>query len=232
MDEVEAARDGALMEISPASLKILEDRNRGLAKAKAPQLRDVQKANEIRDKEIRSAEEKGTRALDLAERKNRQGRAGAYRELQAALKKAKAKWSQDLEKLRRRPFIEQRTMRRATDRAYEAAVEAIRETHNNGREEARLAQQLAIHDILADERLAVEKAHRNAERMTTSAAIAYERALVQEEARMWRELAKIPRARQIQEGFDRRLFEIRKDCERKKEGLFKRFSQDRKKLKQ
>ena len=57
MDEVEAARDGALLEISPAR-KALEDRNRCLAKVKATQLKDVQKANEIRDKEIRSAEEK------------------------------------------------------------------------------------------------------------------------------------------------------------------------------
>ena len=231
MDEVEEARDGALIEIGPAK-KAIEDRNRSLAKAKATQLKDVQKANEILDKEIRSAEEKRARALTLAERKNRHGRAKAFRDLQATLKQAKAKWKLALENLRRRPLAEHRTIRKAADKAYEGTVEAARETYNNKAEEARLTNQLTISDILTDQRLAVEKAHRNAERITTSATVAYERALAQGEARMWSELASHPQARQIQEDYNQRLFEIRKDCEGKKDALFKQFSQDSKKVKQ
>jgi hypothetical protein len=67
--------------------------------------------------------------------------------------------------------------------------------------------------------------------MITSSVVAYERAVAGEEGRMRSELAKNPEARKILESYDRRFLEGRKSCERKREALFRKFTQDRKKLK-
>ena len=71
MDELGEARDAALMEIGSVE-RILKSYNRGLEKAKTAQLNAVQAANEIRDKEIRPAEDKRRREVALAERKHRE----------------------------------------------------------------------------------------------------------------------------------------------------------------
>jgi hypothetical protein len=229
LDEIQESRDVALMAI-PFAKKILKSYNRGLAKAKAAQLRAVEEANDIRDNEIRSAEDKRRRAASVEERKYRQERAGAYRTRQLALKKAKAKWRAELEKVRRRPLSEQRALRKAADQRYEEVTAVARETYQEAMDEARVEHQAALQDILVEERLAFETATRTSERMISSAVVAYERAIADEEARMRNELAKDPEARGIQEEHDRQLARTRKDCERKKEALFKKFTEDRKKL--
>lgn len=230
MDELGEARDAALMEIGSAE-KILKRYNRGLEKAKAAQLGAVQEANEIRDKEIRNAEDKRRREVTKEERKHREAKNRASRKCQLALRKAKATWKARIEKVRRQPLPEQRALRKAADKTYEEAVEKAQEIYRNALDDARLALQSALQNRLADERIAFEKAHRTAERMITSSVIAYQRAVAGEEGRMRSELAKNPEARKIQESYDRQFLDVRRSCERKREALFRKFSQDRKKLK-
>jgi len=67
--------------------------------------------------------------------------------------------------------------------------------------------------------------------MISSAAVAYQRAVAQEEARMRSEAIQDDKARLVQEDFDRQLSQILKGCARRKEALFRKFSQDRKRLK-
>jgi hypothetical protein len=229
LDEIQESRDVALMEI-PFARKILKSYNKGLAKAKAAQLRAVEDANKIRDNEIRSAEQKRRSAATVMEQQYRQDKDKAFRTRQLGLKKAKQKWKADLEKIRRRPLSEQRALRKAADQRYEETTVAVRETYHEAIEDARVAHQSALQDILVDERLAFERATRTSERMISSAVVAYERAVADEEARMRNELAKDPEARKIQEEHDRQLAATRRDCERKKEALFKKFTTDRKKL--
>ena len=230
MDELGEARDLALMEVGSAA-KTLKSYNRGLEKAKAAQLNAVQEANEIRDKEIRTAEDKRRREVALEDRKHRESKSRAFRKRQVSLRKAKTKWKAAIEKVRRQPLPEQRALRKTADKDYEEAVEKAQETYQDAIDDARLALQSALQNALAEERIALEKAHRTAERMITSAAVAYERAVAGEEGRMRSEMAKSPEARRILESYDRRFLEVRKSCERKREGLFRKFSQDRKKLK-
>ncbi len=230
MDELGEARDVALMEISSAE-KALKSYNRGLEKAKAAQLTAVQEANKIRDKEIRTAEDKRRREITLEERRNREAKNRAFRKRQLALRKAKAAWKAAIKRIRARPLYEQRALRKSADIAYEEALEKAEENYRDAIDDARLELQSALQNTLADERIALEKAYRTAERMTTSAVVAYQRAVAGEEGRLRSELAGIPEAREVQENYDRQFLEIRKSCEKRREELFKKFTQDRKKLK-
>jgi hypothetical protein len=229
LDGIEKARDEALMEIAGVK-KILTSYNRGLAKAKAAHLRDIQEANEIRDNEIRTAEENRRGSAAKEESKYRKAKVRAFRTRQTTLRKAKAKWRADITKIRKQPLTAQRALRKAADQRYEDATAAAREAYHEAIENARLAHQSALQDILAEERYAFEQASQTVERMYSSAVVNYERAVAEEEARMRNELAKNPAAREIQEAHDRQLAQTRRDCERKKEALFKKFSEDRKKL--
>jgi hypothetical protein len=149
---------------------------------------------------------------------------------QTALRKAKRKWKDDIEKIRRQPLAEQRALRKAADQRYEETTATARETYHEAIEQARLAHQSALQDILAEERYAFEHASHTVERMLSSTVVAYERAVADEEPRMRNELAKHPEARKIQETHDRQFATTRRDCERKKEALFKKFTADRKRL--
>jgi hypothetical protein len=229
METIEEQRDTALLEI-PFARKILRTYSAGLEKAKAAQLKSTQNANEIRDNEISAAEEKRSVAAFKAEQKYRRSKDKAFRTRQSALRKAKKKWKAELEKIRQRPLTEQRTARNVADKVYEDAIESAGETYQESIGEARLAHQAKLQDILVEERLAFEKANHTAKRMISSAVVAYERAVAHEETKMRIDLSEDEAAAEIQANFDRRLFEIRQDCERKREELFKQFTKDRKQL--
>ncbi len=66
--------------------------------------------------------------------------------------------------------------------------------------------------------------------MVSNSAVAYQRAVAHEEARMRSQTSKDTKARRVQEQFDRRLSQILTGCDRRKEALFRNFSQDRKQL--
>ncbi len=229
METLEEQRDAALLEI-PFAGRILKTYNNGLEKAKAAQLKSIQNANEIRDNEVSAAEEKRRAAAFKDEQKYRQDKDKAFRARQSALRKAKKKWKGELEKIRQRPLTEQRVLRKAADKAYEDTIESAREIYQESIEEARVAHQSKLQDILVDERLAFEKANHIAERMISSSVVAYERAVAQEETKMRIALAEDEAAQKIQASFDRGLSETRRDCERNREALFKKFAEDRKKL--
>ncbi len=228
-DKIEEERDRALMEIDSAK-KALKKYNKGLASAKNAQRKAVQKANELRDDELRDAEEKRRRAAFKAEQKHRRAKDKAFRTRQKALRDAKKKWKAELEKISRRRLEEQRALRKAADRKYEETVEVAREKYQDVIEEARITYQSAMQDALSEERLTFERTNQVAERMISSAVVEYERAVAQEEGRLKAELAKDRVANGIQEEYDRRLSQTRKDCDLKREALFKKFTEDRKKL--
>ena len=87
------------------------------------------------------------------------------------------------------------------------------------------------HKILEDERLAVEKATLKADHVVSNAAVAYEQAMALEEPRMRRQTSKDEKVSGVQEQFDLRLSQILRNCDRRKEVFFRKFSQDCKKLK-
>jgi hypothetical protein len=207
-------RDVALLK-SPAK-GVLSRYHRGLEKAKAAHLRAIDDADSARGREIVAAEERRRRDGLRAERKYRDAR-----------RKADIKKRELIQKARKNPLAERRPLRRAADETLEKALEEARENYNESIEDARLAQRAAIQDDLVDERLAVETARRKAERLGSVAAIAHERAVAQEEARMRSELALYPEARLAQDEHDRRVYELRQASDAKKELLFRAFTRER-----
>jgi hypothetical protein len=113
------------------------------------------------------------------------------------------------------------------DDVLERALEEIRDEYSRSMEESRLAYQGAIQDHMVEERLAVEAAHRKAERLIAAAAISHQHALAAEENRLRADLASFREATRILEEHDRRVAEIRHSSEQAKEALFQRFSRDR-----
>jgi hypothetical protein len=230
MVAAERERDEALLAMAPAR-KVLSQYHKGLEKAKQSQLDSVSKADDARRKEIGAAEEKRRKDMARQERKYRDARNKAEGKRAESIRKARGKWRDAVEKAKRQKLTDQRRLRRAADDALEKAYVEASDTYNLAIETARLTHQAALQDILVDERLAVEKAHRKAERLITGAAIAYERAVAHEEAKMRTELGAFADAREAQEAYDQRLAEIRERCESEKDELFRDFSRKRRKLK-
>ena len=230
VDEAEKSRGAALTKIG-----FLDDElkryHQGLSKAKHDQWRSVQKANEIRDREFQAAEDARQPALVRQERKYRGATARALRTREDALRAAKKKREAALRKARGRPLLQHHALRKAADRAFEDAVLDARESYQIAIERARLASQSALQEVLEKERLALDKATRKADRVVSNAAVTYERAVAREEARMRNAALKDDEARRIQEQHDRTLSQILKGCGHRKEALFRKFSQDLKRLK-
>ncbi len=224
--EAERERDRALLEVGPAQA-ILTRFHKALEKAKQDQIAALQEADDRRNREIEDAEEERRARLAREELSLREARRIALAKKNEAARKANAKWRQAVEKAKSEPLSEQRPLRLAADEALERALEDIRESYNRAIEETRLAHQAAVQDHMVEERLAVDAAHRKAERSSAAAAIDYERALALEETKMRRGLALFPDARKAQEAHDRRIAEIRESCEQAKEALFQRFTRDR-----
>lgn len=226
----ERERDNALLAMGPAR-KVLSQYHQGLQKAKQNQLDSVSKADEARRKEIGTAEDKRRQEMAREERKYRDVRKKAEAKRSESIRQARSKWRDAVKKVKSRLLTDQRRLRRAADEALEEAYTQASDVYNLAIETARLTHQSALQDTLVDERLAVEKTHRKAERLITGAAIAYERAVAYEEAKMRTDLGAFAKARLAQEAYDRRLAEIREECEAEKEELFRDFSRKRRKLK-
>lgn len=226
VEEAERRRDARLAAIAPAR-DVLTRYHKALEKAKQAQMRSVQEADDARDREIRSAADNRSDRLAKEDLHYRAAREKALSKKNEATRKARTKWKRAVDKVREQPLSEQRRLRRAADEALEKAVEDLQETYNLAIEESRLAHQSALQDHLVEERLAVEAARRQAERLITGAAIDYERAVAVEETRMRADLAAFPEARAVQEAYDRRLLEIRESTERAKEALFRKFTRER-----
>ncbi len=224
--EAERERDRALMELGPAQA-ILTRFHKALEKAKQDQIAAVQETDDRENREIDEAEEKRRSKLTREENALRELRRTALTKKDEAARKANVKWKQAVDKARTEPLSEQRRLRLAADEALERALEEIRDSYSRAIEETRLAHQAAVQDHMVDERLAVDAAHRKAERLIAAAAIDYERALALEEAKMRSELTLFPEARKAQEAHDRRIAEIRESSEQAKEALFQRFTRDR-----
>ena len=230
VDEAEKSRDAALTKIGFLD-DALKRYHQGLSKAKHDQWRSVQKANDIRDREIQAAQDTRQPALLRQERKHRGAMARALRAREDALRAAKKKRDAALRKARDRPLLQHHSLRKAANRAFEETVLDARESYQIAIERARLAFQSALQEVLEDERLALDKATRKADRTVSNAAVTYERAVAQEEARMRNAAMKDDGARRIQEQYDRELSQMLKGCGGRKEALFRKFSQDLKRLK-
>jgi hypothetical protein len=224
--EAERERDRALLGIAPAQT-ILSRFHKALEKAKQDQMAALQEADDRRNLDIDEAEERRRGKLAREEIALREMRRTALAKKDEAARKANSKWKQAVDKARAEPLSEQRRLRLAADEALERALEEIRDLYNRAIEESRLAHQAAVQDHMVDERLAVDAAHRKAERLIAAAAVDYERALALEEAKMRSELAFFPEARKALQAHDRRTAEIRESCEQAKEALFQRFTRSR-----
>jgi hypothetical protein len=224
----ESARDGALLATGASS--ILGRYHKGLDKAKQAQLQTVEKADEARNRDVLAAEDKRRSALVNQERKYRAARTKALGKKLGATRKAKSAWRDAVAKAKREAITRQRTLRKAADESLERALTLARETYTAEVENARLAHRSAVQDDLVNERLAVETAHRQAERIITGAAIDYERAVAQEEARMRVELTEHPEAQREQEAHDRKTSEILAACDEAKEAAFQQFTRERRAL--
>ena len=224
--EAERERDRALLEMGPAQA-ILSRFHKALEKAKQDQIAAVQEADDRRNREIDEAEEERRGKLAREELALREVRRTTLAKKNEAARKANVKWKQAVDKARADPLSEHRRLRLAADEALERALEEIRDGYNRAIEESRLAHQAAVQDHMIEERLAVDGAHRKAERRIAAAAVDYERALALEETKMRSELALFPEARKPQEAHDRRIAEIRESTEQAKEALFQRFTRDR-----
>ncbi len=224
----ERARDRALL--AAGARKILGRYHKGLNEAKQAQLQTLDEADTARNQDILAAEDKRGSALVKQERKYRAARTKASNKKRDANRKAKSAWREAISKAKSESITRQRALRKAADERLERTLALARETYNAAVEDARLAYRSALQDALVDERLAVEKAHRKAERVFTGAAIDYERAVAQEEARMRSELIDHPEALREQQAHDRTISEIREACEHDKNAAFGRFTRERRQL--
>ena len=221
-------RDRAL--VAGGAKSILSRYHKDLDEAKQSQLRSVETADAVRGREVLRAENKRRGDLLKEERKHRAARKKAADKKRDQTRKAEKKWRDAVSKARRTPLTGQRALRKAADEALERALEDARATFNFAIEDGRLAYRAAMQDDLVDERLAIEKAHRKAERSMTGAAIAYERAVAHAETTMRRELQGHPEAHLAQQAHDRKISQIRQACERDKEAVFRKFTQERRQL--
>lgn len=224
----ERDRDRALM--AGGGKRILERYHTDIDEAKQTQLGALEKADELRGREVLKAEDKRRGELLKEERKFRANRAKASRKKRDQTGKAKQIWRDAVAKARRTPLTGQRARRKAADEALERALEDARGAFNLAIEDGRLAYRSALQDDLVDERLATEKAHRKAERTTTGAAIDHERAVARAEARMRRELRGHPEAERAGQEHDRRSADIQQTCERDKEAAFREFTRQRRQI--
>ena len=218
------------MEIGVAK-KILTSYNKGLAKAKAAQLKDIQEANEIRDNEIYAAEEKRHRAAEKEEDKYRKAKDQGFSDAPNGAPKSQSGNGKTISRrfaVNRWPSSGRCEKPLISDTRRQLLWLARPTTKPSSRPASSTSR--LFKDILAEERYAFERASQTVERMLSSAVVAYERAVADEEARMRNEIAKHPEARKIQEAHDRQLAKTRRDCERKKEALFKKFTANRKRL--
>lgn len=226
IERAEQERDRAFG-ATAGTRKILERYHRALEKAKQSELRSAQEADAALKRDVQTAEEKRRRKLLDGERRYRDARAKARLKERDGTRKAKETWRAAVKNARSKPLSQQRRLRREADEALGRALETLREEHHLAVERARLERQARLQDDLVDERLAVETARQQAQRRITAAAIDYERALAQEEAKMRSELAGFPDARRAQEEHDREVARLRKACERKKDELFRDFRRAR-----
>jgi hypothetical protein len=211
----------------PKVQAILGRFHEAVEKAREERLDAVEKADASRDREIDDAEEKRRGRLAREEQALRDGRRAAFDRKSEATRRARAKWQQAIDKARSEPLSEQRRLRRAADDALERGLEEIRDEYSRAMEESRLKYQGAVQDHMVEERLAIEAAHRKAERLIAAAAIAHQHALAAEENRLRSELAGFPEATRVLSEHDRKVAEIRHSSEQAKEALFQRFSRDR-----
>lgn len=224
----EVARDRAL--IVTGARAVLNRYHKGLDKAKQAQLETIEKADAVRNRDVLAAEEKRRGAILKEESKYRSARAKALAAKRDATRKAKRAWRDAVAKAKKQALVRQRVLRKAADEKLEHALSTARETYNAAVENGRLAYRAGLQDDLVDERLAVERAHRKAERVFTGAAIDYERAVALEEARMRSDLVDHPNAQREQQVHDRKISEIRESCEQDKEAAFRKFAQGRSRL--
>lgn len=224
----EKERDRALL--ATGGKTILTRYHKDLAKAKQTELETIDEADDARRREVLAAEDKRARELLKEERKYRASRSKALAKKRDADRRARSKWRALISAARREPLVKQRARRRAADEALERALVDSREAYHLAIEDARLAHRAALQDDLVDERLAVERAHRKAERIFTSAAIDYERAVARAEARMRADLVDHPEAQLAQQVHDGKVSEIRGRCEADKEALFGKFTRRRRQL--
>jgi len=224
----ESERDRAL--VAGGATRILARYHKALDDANQTQRESLEKADETQGREVLKAEDKRRGELLKEERKFRAARTKASRKKRGQTRKAKQVWRDALAKAHRAPLTGQRALRKAADEALERALEDARRTFTLAIEDGRLAYRAALQDDLVDERLATEKAHRKAERSTTGAAIDFERAVAQAEARMRRELRGNPDAERAGQEHDRRVADLRQACERDKEAAFREFTRQRRQL--
>jgi hypothetical protein len=226
LEEAEKTRDAALGAL-PKVQAILSRFHEAVEKAREDRIEAVEKADSGRDREVDEAEEKRRGRLAREEQALREARRIAFDRKSEATRKARAKWQQAIEKARSEPLSEQRRIRRVADDALERGLEEIRDEYGRSMEASRLAYQGALQDHMVEERLAVEAAHRKAEKLIAAAAIAHQHAFAAEENRLRVELAAFPEATRVLSEHDRKVAEIRHSSEQAKEALFQRFRRDR-----
>ena len=224
----ERERDRAL--VAGGAKRILSRYHGDLDEAKQSQLVSVETADEVRGRAVLAAEDKRRANLLKEEQKYRAARKKASNKKRDQMRKAQKKWRDAVSKAHRALLTKQRGLKKAADEALERAREDARDTYNFAIEDGRLAYRAAVQDDLVDERLAVDKAHRKAERSMTGAAIAYERAVAHAETTMRRELQRHPEAHLAQQAYDRKISQIRQACERDKDAAFRKFTRERRQL--
>jgi len=224
----EAERDRLLL--AGPGKTILKRYHRGLEKAKQTQLETTDKADDARRREVLAAEDKRRRDLVREERRHRQTQQKAFRRKRESERQARRKWRDAVVAAKKSPLSQQRRLRKSADEALEKTLEEARDQYNQAVEDARLDFRAALQDELVDERLAVEAAQRKAQRLITGAAVAFERAVAQEETRMRSDLVDHPEAREAQESHDRKTVELRESCEREKDAAFRAFTRERRQL--
>lgn len=229
LSKADRERDRVLLAMGQAK-QILQRYHKAIDDAKQKQLHTLQEADLAREKEVVAAEEKRRNDLLKRERSYVAARKKATVKRRNAIATARKKWKEALAKATSRPLPDQRQLRKTADLALQKAIEAASAEFQQTVEDARLAHQAALQDDLVNERIAVERAHRKAQRIITGAAVTYERDVAREEGRLRNSLTAHPEARRAQERHDEKLWRIRDTCEQAKDELFRQFSQSRRRM--
>jgi hypothetical protein len=219
--KLEHDRDAALVAV-PAARPIVDAFHVAAQAAQAARTSAFAEVDAARERAASAAGAKRPAALAKAERTLRDARDLADQKREDARRKAQAAYDDDVREIEaKNPLHAQTLLKEQAADEYERQVIAADDARNRAWDEAWDTYQNDTHDVLDDERIAIENAETDAQRSRAEAEEHYEDTLRNAEVIMRSRLAAV--AGDVQARFDRQHEQIASQWEAEKDALGKRY---------
>lgn len=219
--KLEHDRDAALVAM-PAARPIVDAFHVAAQAAQSARTAAFADVDAARDRAVSAAGAKRPQALAKAERTLRDARDVADQKRDDARRKAQAQYDDAVREIEaKNPLHAQTLLKEEAADEYERQAIAADDARNRAWDEAWEAYQNDNHDVLDDERIAIENAETDAQRSREAAEEHYEDTLRNAEVIMRSRLAAV--AGDVQARFDRQHEQIAAEWEAEKDALGKRY---------